>query len=142
MKGQNSYFPAFKNAAEYDPGVTYTGTPALKWYLPSVSDWDNIRVLGFQGGPYSQFYGPLANIAFTSVGGDKLHNDDSGVNTYIDYTTSNESWHNLAFMAPPGDYGTIIYTINWSSAGIGDGDNRAFLHWFKNGATLRPFVKY
>ena len=141
VKGQNSYFPAFKNAAEYDPGVPYTGTPALKWYLPSVSDWDNIRVLGFQNGIYDQFYGPLANIAFTSVGGDKLHNDDSGVNTYIDYTTSNESWHNLAPMAPPGDYGTIIYTINWSFTGIGD-SNRAFLHWAKKGATLRPFVKY
>jgi hypothetical protein len=79
VKATNSSFPAFKSAAEYDPGVTYTGTPALQWYLPSFSDFKWLLTLGFGDKtavtqahrPYS-WYGNLANVAFTQVGGTGL----------------------------------------------------------------------
>ena len=79
VKATNPSFQAFKSAAEYDPGVTYTGTPALQWYLPSFSDFKWLLTLGFgdktavtqayRGYPW---YGYLANVAFTQVGGTGL----------------------------------------------------------------------
>lgn len=39
VKANNRIFPPFYMAARYDPGVTYTGSPALVWYLPSATDW-------------------------------------------------------------------------------------------------------
>ena len=39
VKASNSNLYAFNVAVNYNPGVTYTGTPALQWYLPSLSDW-------------------------------------------------------------------------------------------------------
>ena len=77
VKAINPAFISFKAAAEYNPGVTYTGSPALKWYLPSVSDFkwmfsslgfgDKTKVTQLQAS-YS-WYGNLANVAFTQVGG-------------------------------------------------------------------------
>lgn len=81
VKGLNPYFTAFKAAADYDPGTAYTGSPALQWYLPSFSDWKWVYPLGFgdktaviQTGNYN-WYGNLAAIAFTQVGGTTI---DSG----------------------------------------------------------------
>ena len=80
VKALNFYFPAFKEAAAYDPGVTYTGSPALQWYLPSVSDFQKFAPLGFEG-TYSilrpggtieyhkTWYGYLVAWAFYRVGG-------------------------------------------------------------------------
>ena len=76
VKGQNADFTAFKAAADYDPGVAYTGSPALKWYLPSYSDFKWVFPLGFgdktavtQTIHNYDWYGHLAEEAFTQVGG-------------------------------------------------------------------------
>lgn len=81
VKGNNPNFRAIYAAAHYDPGVTYTGTPALVWYLPSLSDFQKCNTLGFQEtvsytGPmgqtfYSTYcYNYLLAKAFQQVGGD------------------------------------------------------------------------
>ena len=81
VKGNNPHFRAIYAAAHYDPGVTYTGTPALVWYLPSLSDFRKCNTLGFEEtisytGPmgqtfYSTYcYGYLLAKAFQKVGGD------------------------------------------------------------------------
>lgn len=81
VKGNNPRFRAIYAAAHYDPGVTYTGTPALVWYLPSLSDFRKCNTLGFEEtisytGPmgqtfYSTYcYGYLLAKAFQKVGGD------------------------------------------------------------------------
>ena len=81
VKGENPDFIAFKAAADYNPGVAYTGSPALKWYLPSYSDWTwAFSALGLgdrttvtqANHDYYGFYGFLANVAFTQVGGMKF----------------------------------------------------------------------
>ena len=80
VKGNNPHFRAIYAAAHYDPGVTYTGTPALVWYLPSLSDFQKCNTLGFQEtisytGPmgqtfYSTYcYNYLLVKAFQKVGG-------------------------------------------------------------------------
>ena len=73
VKANNGYYYAFYAAAHYDPGITYTGTPALQWYLPSMSDWAVAHeVLGF--GDKSVFattgtwYTGLFSSAFIQVG--------------------------------------------------------------------------
>ncbi len=80
VKGKNPDFPAFYAAAHYDPGVSYTGSPALIWYLPSLSDFKWVfSALGLgdkttltQTNFLYFWYGHLAQLAFTQVGGDKL----------------------------------------------------------------------
>ena len=77
VKALNPAFPAFNAAANYDPGTAYTGSPALKWYLPSYSDWTwAFSALGFgdrtevtRGDRSYSWYGNLAEVAFTQVGG-------------------------------------------------------------------------
>ena len=75
VKALNPDFPAFNAAANYNPGITYTGSPALQWYLPSYSDWKWVfSALGFADETkrmyyFNNWYGYLADIAFTQVGG-------------------------------------------------------------------------
>lgn len=83
VKGKNDDFSPFKTSADYGNSITYTGTPALTWYLPSHSDFRVLyNNLGF--GDRSAvitvkahylpdtvygWYSELMNDAFTSVGG-------------------------------------------------------------------------
>ena len=126
VKGLNPDFPAFKNAADYDPGVTYTGTPALKWYLPSLSDFKWVYPLGFgdktemtQINHQYVWYGNLASLAFEQIPG------NWGLPTapYLASTECDSSEHGVAFC-----YFKHIefYTYN------------KYIH-FNN---VRPFVKY
>ena len=77
VKGKSTAFPPFYAAATYAPGVPYTGSPALKWYLPSRGDFKWLfSGLGFGNSTevanintYYGWYGGLANLAFTQVGG-------------------------------------------------------------------------
>ena len=92
VKGKNPDFPAFKAAADYNPGVTYTGSPTLQWYLPSATDWlVAYSALGFgkatvnDAGGYD-WYGKIADLAFTQVGGtgliDNFYQSSSECNTF------------------------------------------------------------
>ena len=82
VKGKNADFTAFKAAADYNPGVSYTGSPTLQWYLPSYSDFKWLfSVLGFgdkttvtQAGNFYAWYGNLGTAAFTQVGGTTIDN--------------------------------------------------------------------
>ena len=128
VKGKNPDFPAFKAAADYNPGVTYTGSPALQWYLPSYNDWKWVLPLGFGDKTvvaltYDEYawYSHLANEAFTQVGGTGGFN---GVQPKRFWTSS--------------EYGT-------ARAGNCGGLFRG-MTWFYQGKTtpqyVRAFVKY
>ena len=68
VKGNNPDFPAFYHAAHYNPGVTYTGTPALRWYLPTVGDYRKcLSSLCFTEGSVA-YINPM-NRGITQVGG-------------------------------------------------------------------------
>lgn len=81
IKGKNPDFTAFYAAANYNPGVSYTGSPALQWYLPSSSDYKEVLSnLGF--GTFQipapgwvvrcESYNELIWSAFTQVGGESF----------------------------------------------------------------------
>ena len=108
VKATNSDFHAFKAATDYNASVTYTGSPALQWYLPSYSDLKWLfSALGFgdkaavtQGMQFYDWYDNLAMIALTQVGGATMINktywssseytNDSAGYIYID--TSYVGW--------------------------------------------------
>ena len=127
VKALNPDFPVFKAAAEYDPGVVYTGSPALKWYLPSSNDWKwlyhalalgtNTNIHSYAG---DTWYYSLADLAFTQVGGTSIIQKE--------ICSSSEKLGVL------GNYCAKIYTgipeIRW-----GDGGKAADYY-------VRPFVKY
>ena len=128
VKAQNPDFPAFNAAAEYDPGVTYTGSPALKWYLPSYSDWTWVfTALGLGdrsslGTSVSSLWnGYLANLAFTQVGGTSIYTMG------YSYWSSSETWSGA------GDVGIswMAFLMDRQSKG-NTGSN----------CSVRPFVKY
>lgn len=125
-KGKNPDFPAFKVAADYNSGVTYTGSPELQWYLPSLSDFKwMFSTLGFgnkaaviKTNQQYGWYGALANSAFTQVGGTPL-----AIITY--YFTSSDRDHSNA---------GIIHAYS------------SFVRWDtfpkRSNNRVRPFVRY
>ncbi|WP_082627455.1 fimbrillin family protein [Hoylesella enoeca] len=132
VKATNPSFPAFKAAAEYDPGVTYTGTPALQWYLPSFSDFKWLYTLGFgdktavtkqYGIPY-YWYGSLADVAFTQVGGTALTHT-------LWYWSSTEI--NTVYAAPVGFRKEMV---GWYNNIPGDGNKLSHRY------CIRSFVAY
>ena len=124
VKATNPNFPAFNVAAAYNPG-TYTGSPALKWFLPSYTDWlYTFAVLGFGDQEAAinrqrnyNWYGHLADLAFTQAGGTGISNKWYWVSSEI---TQYEG--GLIFVNP-----TDLF---WHSA---EKNGNAFVH---------PFVKY
>ena len=90
VKATNPNFPAFNVAAAYNPG-TYTGSPALKWFLPSYTDWlYTFAVLGFGDQEAAinrqrnyNWYGHLADLAFTQAGGTGISDKSYWVSSEI-----------------------------------------------------------
>ena len=123
VKATNSDFSACKAAADYDPGVPYTGSPSLKWYLPSANDSKYIlSTLGFgditaiRETWSSPYYGHLADEAFTQVGGERLSS--------MNWTSSAYSFNTILVMEQLGQ------NFSWN-------------YYNKNiHADVRPFVKY
>ena len=78
VKATSTDFPAFKAVGDYTPGVSVSGSLVGKrWYLPSTGEWKYAYLLGC-GDPsglaqihndWQKYYGYLADIAFTQVGG-------------------------------------------------------------------------
>lgn len=105
VKAENPLFPAFNVAAAYNPGVPLTGANLSKWFLPSAMDWwYAFRGLGFcsntkptQHGGGDKWFGTLASIAFTQVGGTTINGADftAGGNRF--YWTSSEYYYDDAF---------------------------------------------
>lgn len=140
VKGQNTDFPPFYAAAHFDPGVTYTGSPALQWYLPSISDWCfAYTTLGYgsieQGmnGPDGVGYIKLVNAAITQVGGVSITRGN--YKTYWTSTESSYSWSSPS-RRPSKAYGVYIYENSSLNFCI-------LAEEPKNGnKNVRPFVKY
>lgn len=132
IKGLNPDFTTFYTAAHYDPGVTYTGSPELQWYLPSANDWKwAFGALFFgdknsvteEGHPYTVFK-KLSDIAFQQVGG----NGCGGL-----YWVSTEFLH-MGYIYDGGNIllggGNDYISWDWN-------DKYDSNHW-----TVRAFVKY
>lgn len=129
VKAQNPDFPAFKAAAEYNPGEIYTGSPALKWYLPSYSDWAQMysalslgdrSILG--QAVSSPWHGYLANLAFTQVGSNKI------------YTMGYGYWSSSEYSAGAG---TVSMSWTYFFMDSGNKGNTTSVNYH-----VRPFVKY
>ncbi len=131
VKGKNPDFPAFKAAADYDPGVAYTGSPALKWFLPSSKDFvDVFSVLG--NGNVAEFAtatypmgpnwdGGLADVPFLQVYGTSVVIDSKQLWTSSE---TDSGW----FAKSVAPYGDMIVWTNFS---------KSFPSVY-----VRPFVKY
>lgn len=127
VKATNSVFTAFYAAANYNPGVSYTGSPALKWYLPSYSDFKwMFSALSFgdkanitHDGAFG-WYGRLADIAFTQVGGTVITGK---------YLWSSTQLTNVSYVCTvcPASSGTIYWTYNQKGTA---------------NLWVRPFVEY
>ena len=123
IKANNTNFPAFYYAAHYNPGVVYTGTPALQWYLPSYYDWKMVYArLGFgdpntvtQANTNYTWYGELVIRAFGQVGGK--------MRSYV--------WTSSEFNAGAGAVGMFRTVMSWDCA------NKGYM-----GCNVRSFVKY
>ena len=137
VKGTSSDFPAFKAAADYNPGSVSGTMVGKKWYLPAYGEWkyvfsalgfgDVSAVTGFDAYNYygRHCYGLLANLAFTQVGGTDL--------AYDSYHSSSEYHWGTPFMFSNAGFGIFA---------MGD----SFAQWqysLKNiSHTVRPFVHY
>ena len=133
VKALNPEYFAFYLAAHYDPGVTYTGSPALQWYLPSYSDWLWVfSVLGFgdktevtQLYPhYYPWYGDLANTAFTQV------NHNTNIIRIHGYWSSTEYSTAYNYSARAGIVGIYDRSMYWSETDKLSAEQ------------ILPFVKY
>lgn len=131
IKAKNSDFPAFNVAANYNPGATYTGSPALVWYLPSASDFKWMySTLGLgdktevnKTEKSYNWYGALANVAFRQVGG-------------TDLTLSSGSSKNYTSSSEFGDGGFMNIIIN---------EDYVFFRGYNKWAAdyyVRPFLAY
>ena len=133
VKGLNSNFPSFYAAAHYNPGVTYKGSPALRWYLPSSNDFKEMfSVLGFGnkstvriGGTQNPWYGFLIDMMFTQVGGTAMVEGGN-------YWTSSET--------------TSAYAANVRKSNQYDMYFSPSLYWYEQAKSaeyyVRPFVRY
>ena len=134
VKGKNPDFPAFYQAAHYNPGVTITGANIGKWYLPAFGELkylftelgfgDLIQVTNY--GNY-KWYGNLISAAIQQVGGDDL-------NFNIPYWTSTEV---------VGLYG-VPWTglIEMDGAHAGWSANAHMASYAYNTGVVRAFVKF
>ncbi|WP_311442022.1 fimbrillin family protein [Hoylesella enoeca] len=139
VKATNPAFPASQAAANYNPGVAYTGSPALQWYLPSYTDFVPLATLGFGNiyyltiGAAANWYGNLANVAFTQVNGTAL----SATSGDKYYWTSSGNW---GWFVGGGSsfpiYGTISMRINKGGMEWSGSNTRNFYLY------VRSFVKY
>ena len=121
IKGKNPDFPAFKIVADYRPtlptGVNLTnGMENKKWYLPALGEWKYVlSALGFAdmsqqptGYNYYDWYGNLANVAFTQVDGEPLAD-----NREKNYWTSSELQYTYAGLFIPGQWGN---PLTWAAS--------------------------
>ena len=139
VKGENPGFYCFWDAAHYDPGVPYTGTPAAKWFLPSATDWKLLYFIGF-GDRYASlnkrdvqypWYANLLRSAFTQVGG-------TAFDTRNVYKTSTETRADNDDQ-PTSEYGNVVAVLGDRIWWAGWADNRGSN--VAHGPT-RAFVKF
>ena len=82
VKATSNDYPAFKAAAEYNPGVTVTdGLVGRKWFLPSLGQFKYLYTLG--GTDITSLTGAFT---YTNTNGDKIMQafTDAGGETFLD----------------------------------------------------------
>ena len=93
VKATSNDYPAFKAAAEYNPGVNVTdGLVGRKWFLPSLGQFKYLYTLGGTdvstlNGSYSTHINTNVGIiaqAFTDAGGETLLNKTCWVSSELD----------------------------------------------------------
>ena len=93
VKATSNNYPAFKAAAEYNPGVNVTdGLVGRKWFLPSLGQFKYLYTLGgtdvstLNGGYYTPVNTNVRIIAqaFTDAGGETLLNKTCWVSSELD----------------------------------------------------------
>ena len=141
IKGKNPQFPAFKAAAEYSPtlpsGVNLTnGMENKKWYLPACGETKYVAGLGFGDvssitdfAVISNWYGRLANIAFTQVNG-------TTILPFYSFGQEKWFWSTSEYVNPNGHYSAC-------SMGI----HPDYVSWYAPGRTnslwkIRAFINY
>ena len=107
IKGNVSTFPVFTAAAQYNPGVTVTGSNVGKWFLPSAGEFRLFFVNVWK------FEWPLTNqqsnsgnnydIYFTQAGGTALSGDYATSTETTDLTKGTQIW-NFSDRATLSDY--------------------------------------
>lgn len=140
VKGERPDFPAFYQAAHYNPGVTVTGANVSKWYLPAYGELKYMFTeLGFgdltQVTNYGRYkwYGNLISAAIRQVGGD-------------DFYFNTPYWTSTEIMGPYGFpyagqiemYGNLAY----DDAHAGWFAIQHVASYVYNIAVVRSFVKY
>lgn len=107
IKGNVSTFPVFTAAAQYNPGVSVTGSNVDKWFLPSAGEFRLFFVNVWK------FEWPLTNqqsnsgnnydIYFTQAGGTALSGDYATSTETTDLTKGTQIW-NFSDRATLSDY--------------------------------------
>ena len=117
VKGQNSDFPAFYAAAHYNPGVVYTGSPTLQWYLPSANDWMQMKTVAFWNmvpvtydNPSAGCYFHLFDTAFTQVGGNNISSINFWTSTEI-YPSQAIFYRMVGFSGPETSWKNNPYSV-------------------------------
>ena len=119
VKGQNPDFLACYAAAHYNPGVVYTGSPTLQWYLPSANDWVQMKTVAFwdmrpvtYDNQSAGCYFHLFDTAFTQVG----ENNISGISFWTsteEYPSSALSYRIVGFFGPESDWKYNPYGVGY-----------------------------
>ena len=96
IKGNVSTFPVFTAAAQYNPGVTVTGSNVGKWFLPSAGEFRLffVNVWKFEWPLTNQYSnsGVKYDIYFTQAGGTALSRDYATSTETTDLTQGTQIW--------------------------------------------------
>lgn len=140
VKGKRPDFPAFYQAAHYNPGVTVTGANISKWYLPAYGELKYMFAeLGFgdltQVTNYERYkwYGNLISAAIRQVGGDDFYFNEP-------YWTSTEIMGPYGF--PYAGQIEMYGNIEYDGAHAGWFAIQHVASYVYNTAVVRSFVKY
>ena len=96
IKGNVSTFPVFTAAAQYNPGITVTGSNVGKWFLPSAGEFRLffVNVWKFEWPLTNQHSnsGVKYDIYFTQAGGTALSRDYATSTETTDLTKGTQIW--------------------------------------------------
>ena len=108
IKGNVSTFPVFTAAAQYNPGVSVTGSNVGKWFLPSAGEFRLffVNVWKYEWPLTNQYSNPGVeyDIYFTQAGGTALSRAYATSTESTDLTKGTQVWNFSGGMAALSDY--------------------------------------
>lgn len=108
IKGNVSTFPVFTAAAQYNPGISITGSNVGKWFLPSAGEFRLffVNVWKFEWPLTNQYSNSGVNydIYFTQAGGTALSEDYATSTETTDLTKGTQIWYFSGGSAALSDY--------------------------------------